>query len=240
MPAAGRGRPQTAMRCVAARPSSAGQPGPPQAQRRAAPPPSFLSFLSALPPSARPRPPQAPRSPAGRGPLTTAARPGGSRPRPRPCGAGRSPAPPGAGASPPAGEEPRREGKRLSSPGAQRCGPALRPPPAPRGSRTRRGRCRSRRRDAAPQPLPHRGQDGGRPSRRQRRLTSPRRARTTPRAAAHVTPRRAAVREARGAHQRPLAVGSGDAPAGSVVCAASALPCLRVRGGLAPCCAAKP
>lgn len=90
MPAAGRGRPQTAMRCVAARPSSAGQPGPPQAQRRAAPPPSFLSFLSALPPSARPRPPQAPRSPAGRGPLTTAARPGGSRPRPRPCGAGRS------------------------------------------------------------------------------------------------------------------------------------------------------
>ena len=60
VPAAGRGRPQTAMRYVAAQ-----QPGPPQARRRAA---SFLpSFLPPLSPSLRPAAaPRAPRSPPGR------------------------------------------------------------------------------------------------------------------------------------------------------------------------------
>lgn len=174
VPAAGRGRPQTAMRCVAAQ-----QPGPPQAWAPCRLPSSLLPSrsLSLLHPAAAPR---APRSPPGR----SAPPPGRPEAAPARGHAAQAALPLLPAPVPhrrPARSRWRREAVALTWRAARRAGvPASPPPRAPRGSRIRRGRCRSRRRDAAPQPLPHRGQDGGRPSRRQRRLTSPRRARAPP------------------------------------------------------------
>lgn len=208
VPAAGRGRPQTAMRCVAAQ-----QPGPPQAW-------APCRLPSSLPPSfplSLPRPPgRGPaRTPLPARPLSTAARPAGSRPRPRPCGAGRSPAPPGAGSSSPAGEEPREKGSGRShlarSAAGRRSGlpPTPRSPGLPDSARPLPLPAPRRRASAASTQGPR--WRAAKPAPTTSDLTAPR-ARATPRTAAHVTPRRAAVREARGARERPLAVGSGGFP----------------------------